>query len=115
MKQCYNDVEVEPLLQPLTGEQFKHKTANKEDGAKSDLRVRGFWTDAKNAFFDVRVFYSNAPSYQSKSVESHCKSVALTTKKREYEERILHVKHSSFTPPIFQAPPAAWARRPRSR
>jgi hypothetical protein len=100
MKQCYNDVEVEPLLQPLTGERFKHKTANKEDGAKSDLRVRGFWTDAKNAFFDVRVFYSNAPSYQSKSVESHCKSVALT-KKREYEERILHVEHGSFTPLIF--------------
>ena len=51
-------------------------------------------------FFDGRVFYSNAPSYQSKSVDSHCNSVALTTEKRENDERILHVEHGSFTPLI---------------
>ena len=45
----YNDVEVEPPLQKLTGERFKHKTANNKEEARSDLRVRDFWTDAKNA------------------------------------------------------------------
>ena len=101
MKQCYNDVEVEPLLQKLTGEQLtKYKTANRGEGAKSDLRVRDFWTDAKSAFFDVRVFYPHAASHQSKSIKALCKSIALT-KKREYEERIVQVEHGNFTPLIF--------------
>ena len=48
MKQCYNDVEVEPLLQPLTRASGSStiKTVNKENRAKSDLRMHGFWTDA---------------------------------------------------------------------
>ena len=60
MKEVHNDVELEPSLQPLTGETLHHQTANTEPDARADIRVRGFWTDGRNAFFDTRVFYPNA-------------------------------------------------------
>ena len=53
MKAVYNDVEVEPKLQPLTGESLRHRTANTVHDARADIRVRGFWTQGSNAFFDT--------------------------------------------------------------
>jgi hypothetical protein len=38
----FKGVEVEPPLQPLSGESFKLKSANKEDEARSDVRVLDF-------------------------------------------------------------------------
>jgi len=35
-------VETEPLLQKLSGEGFEYKSANKEDDARSDIKVTGF-------------------------------------------------------------------------
>ena len=68
MKEIYHDVELEPQLQPLTGETFRHQSANTEHDARANIRVRGFWTDSHNAFFDTRVFYPHVPSYRSKSL-----------------------------------------------
>ena len=58
---CHN-VATEPLMQPLTGETLALRSANSEDGARLDIRARGFWNRSHDAFFDVRVFYPNAPS-----------------------------------------------------
>ena len=53
---CHN-VKIEPGLQPVTGEQFEHRTANREDGARLDIVAQSFWgRDRQSAFFDVRVF-----------------------------------------------------------
>ena len=53
---CHN-VRVEPELQPLTGEEMQHKTANMEEGVRLDIHVSGFWGNIyESAFFDVRVF-----------------------------------------------------------
>ena len=60
MKEVHNDVEVEPKLQPLTGESLRHRTANTDPDARADIRVRGFWTQGSNAFFDTQVFYPHA-------------------------------------------------------
>ena len=60
MKEIHNDVETEPKLQPLTGESLRYQTA------RADIRVRGFWTQGRNTFFDTRVFYPHARSYRSK-------------------------------------------------
>ena len=50
LKQVHNDVEVEPPLLPLTGETFRHRSANTESDARADIRVRGFWTDSQMHF-----------------------------------------------------------------
>ena len=53
---CHN-VRVEPELQPLTGEEMQHKTANLEEGARLDIHVKSFRGSLhESAFFDVRVF-----------------------------------------------------------
>ena len=60
VKEVRNDVELEPQLLSLTGETFRHRSANRQPDARADLRVRGFWSDSQNAFFDTRVFYPHA-------------------------------------------------------
>ena len=56
MLTAYN-VCVELELQPLTGEEMQHKTANSEEGARLDIRVSGFWESLhESAFFKMRVF-----------------------------------------------------------
>ena len=102
MKEAYHDVELEPPLQPLTGETLRHLTANSEPDARADIRVRGFWTDGRNAFFDTRVFYPHAPSYRSRGLQSLYRKFE-SDKKREYSERINVVEHGSFTPMVFSA------------
>ena len=55
-KVCHN-VATKPPLQPLSGEFLHHRSANTDDGAHLDIRARGFWNVAQDAFFDVRVFH----------------------------------------------------------
>ena len=48
-----NDVEVEPVLQEVTGETLNHG-ANKAPDARLDIHARGFWERRRSAFFDIR-------------------------------------------------------------
>ena len=68
--------------------------------ARSDIRARGFWRKAQNAFFDVRVTNANSASQQrmalSKVLEKHEQE-----KKRNYNERIMNIEHGSFTPLVY--------------
>ena len=59
-----HDVAVEPPLQPLTGETIVPASANRRDDARADIHARGFWGRQQGAFFDIRVFHPNAPSYR---------------------------------------------------
>ena len=68
-KTCHG-VALEPPLQTLTGEIIAPKTANRQDEARADIHARGFWGQQQSAFFDVRVFHPNAPSYCNTSVPS---------------------------------------------
>ena len=86
MKELDADVEVESMLQLLTGESFNHRTANTEPNARADVRVRGFWTQSRNAFFDTRVFYSYTSSYRSRPLTSVYRQLE-SKKKYEYGER----------------------------
>ena len=38
-----HEVEVEPHLQPVTGEKFILTSSNTEDGARLDISANGFW------------------------------------------------------------------------
>ena len=57
---CY-DVEVEPVLQVLTGETLE-RGANTAPDTRLDIHARGVWERQRSAFFDVRVFHPNADS-----------------------------------------------------
>ena len=93
-------VEIEPQLQPLEGEQFDYKSANKDDEARSDIKCCGFWNNMRQAYFDVKVVSpfarSNAPLKPAQLFKN-----AERSKIREYGERIRNVDHGDFTPLVF--------------
>ena len=69
LDRVFHDV-VEPLLQPLTGENVIPATANRKDDARADIHACGFWGCRQSAFFDVRVFHPNARSYQNSNISA---------------------------------------------
>ena len=56
-----SDVEIEPVLQEISGEQLG-RGSNRAPDARLDIHARGFWENQRSAFFDVRVFHPNADS-----------------------------------------------------
>ena len=93
-------VENEPMLQPLTGETLKYQTAKTENNAKFDVSSLGFWYRDQRAFFDISVFDPVAPSHAHQRLNAaHFKQE--NEKCRQYEDRLLHVEHASFTPLVF--------------
>jgi hypothetical protein len=101
-KKVFKDVQCEPILQDLDEEELEYKSANRANDARSDVRVRGFWGNKKNAFFDFRVFYPFASSHVSKSLASVYKSCSQA-KRREYAERVEQVEDGSFTPMVMSS------------
>ena len=100
LSETCNDVAVEPLLTPLTGESFKFKTAIKDDHARLDVSARGVWMKGSKAYFDIRVFNPLAKSYTNQTLKAAHKANE-SQKKREYGERVLNVEHGTFTPLVF--------------
>ena len=96
----YASTEIEPKLQPLTGEEFELKSANKEDDARSDVKCTGFWRAARHAYFDIKLVSPLARSYAHKSPKSLFNH-AEKEKIREYGERIREVEHGDFNPIVF--------------
>ena len=97
---CHN-VGIEPGLQPVTEEPLRHRTANREDGARLDVVVESFWgRDRQRAFFDVRVFNPFAPTYRNTSLPQ-CYHRHEQEKRRAYEERVREIERGSFSPLVF--------------
>ena len=95
-----HDVAVEPPLQPLNGEALVPVSANRGDDARADICARGFWGRQQRAFFDIKVFHPNAPSYCQTQVGSlFCRHEL--EKKREYRDRVRSVESVSFMPLVF--------------
>jgi len=102
VKAGYRDVALEPRLEPLSGEKMKYKSAIKEDEAKSDVRVGGFFATKRNAFFEFRVFNPNARSYLASSPASLHQTFAMA-RSREYKQRINEVDCGDFVPMIMSS------------
>ena len=64
---CYG-VEIEPSLQPLSGETFMYRSAIINAEVRLDIKAHGVWNISQDAFFNVQVFHPNAPSYRSKDI-----------------------------------------------
>ena len=93
---CHN-VATEPPLQPLSGESFNARSANTDDNARLDIRCRGFWNNHQDPFFDVRVFYPNAPSNHSGDAYMRHEQA----KKREFGQRVRDIERGVFTPLVL--------------
>ena len=100
LSEVCNDVAVEPILQPLTGEKFRYRTANRSAEARLDVSARGFWTRGQRTFCDVRVFDPSAPRLLSKPLSSTYVDHEQE-KRRAYNQRVLQIEHGSFTPLVF--------------
>ena len=94
-----SDVEVEPHLQELTGEQLP-ASSNTQDEARLDLSIRGFWQRGEWAFFDVRIFNPFAPSNCNQKILNVFKSNE-TEMKRKCARPVLEVEHVTFSPLVF--------------
>jgi hypothetical protein len=97
LRKVYYDVEVEPHLQPLEGEET---LGLRGDEVRPDIRARSLWRRCQNAFFDVRVTNTNTPCQANLSSEQIYKQHE-NEKKRQYNDRIMNVEHGTFTPLIF--------------
>ena len=93
------DVEIEPVLQEITGESLA-RGANTAPDARLDIYARGFWSRNGSIFFDVRVCHPSAESYKDltpqKIYRQHEKE-----KKRMYASRVMEVEQATFTPLVF--------------
>ena len=88
-----HDVQVEPVLQEITGEVEKKLTrgTNQAPDARLDVHARGFWDRQGSAFFDVRVCHPNAESYKDLTIQQIYRKHEYE-KKRLYANRVLEVE-----------------------
>ena len=103
LSEVCSDVQIEPDLQPLTGEILNGATSNSQDGARLGIAANGFWGGRyQRTYFDVRVFNPHAMSNRQTSLAA-CYRKQEAIKKRAYERRVREVEHSSFTPLVLSA------------
>ena len=94
------NVEIEPSLQPLSGERFTYWSANVQDDARFDIKARGFWGERHQCA--IRVFNHHAPTNRHMPLES-CYKKHENEKERCYEQRVREVEKGSFTPVVLSA------------
>ena len=99
LQEATNYVRIEPILQPLTGEE-QSIGGNVSVEARADISAIGFWCRGKTAFFDVRIFDQNAQRYENKTLKRRYE-LNGHEKKRDYSSRILNVEQGSFAPLVF--------------
>ncbi|PFX13541.1 hypothetical protein AWC38_SpisGene22367 [Stylophora pistillata] len=85
-----SDVEVEPILQQITGETL-NRGANIAPDARLDIQARGFWERQRSAFFDIRVCHPNAESYRKKTPKQVYRQHE-SEKKRQYANRVMEIE-----------------------
>ena len=103
LSEVYHGVSVEPLLQPLSGETMAHNIANVDNNSRLDVSAYGFWGGRfERAFFDVRVFNPCARSNRRATLQSTCRCNEQE-KKKQYDQRIRDVEHSTFTPLVLSS------------
>jgi hypothetical protein len=98
LKEVCRDVQIEPPLQPVGGIALS-SGSNIKEGARLDVRARGFWREGQQSFYDVRV--TNADNTQSAKPLKSVLRNNETDKKREYNTRVMEVEQGTFTPLVF--------------
>ncbi len=77
-----HDVEIEPTLQPLTGERLSNRTANTEDGARLDVKAcdMGFGTGC-NVHFSTLGF--STPTHKVTVQLNHPQHTPNTSQRKD--------------------------------
>ena len=101
LKEVCHDVCIKTTLKKLTGEEFEQRAANTWDEARLDVAATGFWTTGQVAFFDIRIFYSNATRYANQSLQQYF-LLNENEKKRKYNNRAMNVERRYFTPLVSE-------------
>ena len=99
LRMVCNGVEIEPVLQDITGEEL-NMGANTAPDARLDIVARGFWERQRSAFFDVRICQPNANSYRDMDLNQIYRQHE-TENKRKYASRILEVEQATFMSLVF--------------
>ena len=97
---CHS-VSIEPHLQPLSGEVMSLRSSNTDDNSRFDVVACAFWGGRfERAFFDVRVLNPCAQSNRQTTLQATYKRHEQE-KKRQYDQRIKEIEHSTFTPLVL--------------
>ena len=91
-----SDVETEPVLLDISGEQLS-RGSNKAQDVRLDIHARGFWEQQRSAFSDVRVCHPNAESHKDLKPQQIYRTHE-NEKKRLYSRRVLDIEHGTYTP-----------------
>ena len=95
------DVQVEPVLTPVTGELLPTGTIT-ENEARTDISARDFWVRGSKAFLDVRVYNLIAKRYSTQPLSAAHKRNE-NEKKKSCNQRVQQIDHGTFTPLVFSA------------
>ena len=99
MREVCRDVQIEPGLLPANQEELRAQT-NGAPKARLDIAARGVWSQGEKTYFDVRVTHTNALSNRGKTLDQIYRKNE-NEKKNLYNDRIINVEKSSFTPLVF--------------
>ncbi len=77
----------EPLIPSASGVRFSRSTTTTDPEARSDLRVRGLFTNQREAYLDIAVMDTGALSREGRSPDTVLREKE-TQKRAKYEERI---------------------------
>jgi len=94
-----NDVEIEPQLQDVIGEQLS-SGSNLAKKARLDIHACGFWEQHQSPFLEIHVCHPNAESYKQLEPKQ-IYHLHKNEKKCSYLRCVLDIEHSSFTPLVF--------------
>ena len=100
------DVEIEPVLQDISGEQLG-RGSNRAPDARLDIHAHGFWENQRSAFFDVRVCHPNADSYRDLELQQIYRNHE-NEKKRLYARRVFGTSNKELLHPLFSRQQATW-------
>ena len=106
---CHN-VATEPTLQPLNGDTSSYLTINTDAEDRADIRARGFWSKSQDAYFDVRVFHPNAPSYVSKPLSALFRTHEQA--KKGNMGKAFEMLNMASSHPLFFPPRVQWGEKP---
>ena len=70
LSEVCKDIVIEPILLPITGEQFNQRSTITGNEARLDISARGVWNPMDKTFFDIRVFHPGAKSNTASDMAS---------------------------------------------